>query len=245
VRIGLISDIHGNLPALEAVVASLEREALDRVICLGDICFGPQAHECLALVAGLGCPVILGNWDSWSIDGFPPADDPVGMMLYEIGAWWARQLTEDDRAYVRSFVPTLELELEDGTQMLCFHGSPHSFSDFIFATTPDTDLENLLSGLDTALLVGGHTHLQMLRRFGPSMIVNPGSVGQPFSQWWPREIRVGHWAEYGVIDASEGRVGIELRRVPYDLDRLLELLVGSGMPHARWWIDSWNASSQG
>ena len=56
------------------------------IICLGDICFGPQAHECLERVRALGCPVILGNWDSWSIDGFPLADDPVGIMLYEIGA---------------------------------------------------------------------------------------------------------------------------------------------------------------
>src|SRR5262245_40018016 len=81
VRVGLISDIHGNVPAFEAVLADLEQQNVDRVVCLGDICFGPQAHECLEIVRGLGCPVILGNWDSWSIHGFPPADDPVGIML--------------------------------------------------------------------------------------------------------------------------------------------------------------------
>ena len=71
------------------------------------------------------------------------------------------------------------------------------------------------------MLIGGHTHLQMLRRFGQSMIVNPGSVGQPFSQWWPKEIRVAHWAEYGVIDSSGDRVQIDLQRVPYDVEGLL------------------------
>ena len=242
VRIALISDIHGNLPALDAVLDDLKRQELDRVICLGDICFGPQAHECLERVRALECPVILGNWDSWSIDGFPPAENPVGTKLYEIGAWWAKLLTEDDRAFVRTFAPTLEVPLGNGSRMLCFHGSPRSFSDWIFATTPDDELEDEFSGIDATVLAGGHTHLQMLRRFGESMIVNPGSVGQPFSQWWPREIRIAHWAEYGIVDlTSDEQVAFELRRVPFDLEALLTLLAESGMPHARWWIDSWRA----
>jgi putative phosphoesterase len=240
-RDGFISDIHGNLPALEAVLEDLKQRDLDRIICLGDICFGPQAHECLERVRELDCPVILGNWDSWSIDGFPPADDPVGIMLYEIGAWWAEHLTDDDRAFVRTFQRTLELPLEGGARMLCFHGSPRNFSDFIFATTPDSELEDIFDGIEATVLVGGHTHLQMLRRFGPSVFVNPGSVGQPFSQWWPRQIRVAHWAEYGVIDVVGDATEIELRRVPFDLDALLKLLAASDMPHRRWWIDSWSA----
>ena len=239
-RVGLVSDVHGNLLALDAVLAELERERLDRLVCLGDICFGPQAHECLARVRELGCPVVLGNWDSWSIDGFPPADDPVGIMLYEIGAWWARQLTPDDHDFIRTFVPTLEVPLE-GSRMLCFHGSPHSFSDWIFATTPDEDLETMFDGVDAPVLVGGHTHLQLLRRFGHSLIVNPGSIGQPFSQWWPRPIRVAHWAEYGIVDSQDGHLTVDLRRVPYDVDDLLRIFAESKMPHARWWIDSWNA----
>src|SRR5262249_55790291 len=240
-RIGLFSDVHGNLLALDAVLADLEAQDVDRIVCLGDICFGPKAPDCLERVRGLGCPVVLGNWDAWSIDGFPPADDPVGLMLYEIGAWWAQQLGDDDRAFVRSFVPTLEIPLGDGTKMLCFHGSPHSFSDWIFATTPDEDLEQMFGDIDARVLVGGHTHLQLVRRFGRSLIVNPGSVGQPFSQWWPRPIRVAHWAECGIIDVEGDHVSVELRRVPYDVDALLAIFAASGIPAARWWIDSWNA----
>ena len=175
-RVGFISDIHGNLLALDAVLADLERHEVDNIVCLGDICFGPQAHECLERVRELGCPVILGNWDSWSIDGFPPADDPVGIMLYEIGAWWAQQLTADDHGFVRSFVPTLEVPLDGPSRMLCFHGSPRSFSDWIFATTPDEDLEQLFDGIDAKVLVGGHTHLQLVRRFGRSLMAYFGSL---------------------------------------------------------------------
>jgi predicted phosphodiesterase len=163
-------------------------------------------------------------------------------MLYEIGAWWAKHLTDDDRTFVRTFSPTLEVPLEEEVRMFCFHGSPISFSDWIFATTPDDDLEKMFAGIDATVLVGGHTHLQMLRRFGPSMIVNPGSVGQPFSQWWPREIRVGHWAEYGVIESIGSHVSVELRRIPFDTGALLDLLAASGMPHRKWWIESWNSA---
>jgi len=241
VRVGFLSDIHGNLLALDAVLADLEAQQVDRVICLGDVCFGPQAHECLGRVRELCCPVIMGNWDCWSIEGFPPADDPVGIMLYEIGEWWAGSLTDDDRAFVQTFVPTLDVPLEDGSRALCFHGSPHSFSDWVFSTTPDDTLEEMFRGFEAPVLVGGHTHLQMLRRYGPSVIVNPGSVGQPFSRWWPQPIRVAHWAEYGVIEMDAGRVRVDLRRVPFDVDALLRLFAASEMPHRRWWIDSWNA----
>ncbi len=240
-RVGFLSDIHGNLLALEAVLADLEQQQVDRVVCLGDICFGPQPHECLERVRELGCPIILGNWDSWSIEGFPPADDPVGIMLYDIGRWWAELLTDDDRAFVRTFQPTLELPLGNRSRMLCFHGSPQSFSDWIFATTPDEELEPMFAGHDASVLVGGHTHLQMLRRFGPSLIVNPGSVGQPFSQWWPLPIRVGHWAEYGVVESVDEHLAVDLRRVPYDVAGLLSVFEASDMPHAAWWIDSWTA----
>jgi predicted phosphodiesterase len=240
-RVGFISDIHGNLFALEPVLADLERRNVDRIVCLGDVCFGPQAHECLARVRELGCPVILGNWDSWSIEGFPPPDDPVGVMLYEIGAWWATLLDDGDKAFVRTFVPTLDVETSDGTVMHCFHGSPRSFSDWIFSTTADDDLERMFAGVEAPILVGGHTHLQMVRRFGRTVIVNPGSVGQPFAQWWPKTIRVAPWAEYGVVEAGDGRLEVELRRVPIDVQALLSFCRESGMPHAQWWVDSWSA----
>jgi predicted phosphodiesterase len=241
-RVAFISDVHGNLGALEAVLADLERLEADRIVCLGDICFGPQAHECLRRIEELGCPVILGNWDCWSTEGFPPADDAVTTKLFEIGGWWAQSLTDEDRAFVRTFRPTLGMPVDGKPGLLCFHGSPRSFSDWIFATTPDEALEEMLDGVEAPVLVGGHTHLQMLRRLGLTTIVNPGSVGQPFRQWWPKTIRVAHWAEYGLVDADGRRLQVDLRRVPFDVDALLRLVAQSDMPHLRWWLDSWTAA---
>src|SRR5690349_21855691 len=142
-RIAFISDIHGNMPAFEPVLAELEREKLDKIICLGDVLFGPQPHEALARVRELDCPVIMGNWDSWSVNGVPPAapDNRIGIMLQEIAEYWAQLLTDEDRAFVATFEDRLTLQLDEDTSMLCFHGSPHSFEDFIFATTPDETLD--------------------------------------------------------------------------------------------------------
>jgi putative phosphoesterase len=238
-RIGLISDIHGNLPALEAVLAELEREQPDALVCLGDVATGPQPRETLARVRRLGCPVVMGNWDAWLLDRPPVPEDEIARRLHDIAAYSADALGEDDLAYVRSFVPRLELPLDESAHALCFHGSPRSYEDFILATTPDTELAEMLGDARAPVMIGGHAHLQLLRRFERTLFVNVGSVGQPFSEWWPREIRIAPWAEYAVVTTDEGQLSIDLRRTSFDVEALLRLSRESGMPHADWWAGCW------
>jgi putative phosphoesterase len=239
-RIGLISDIHGNLPALEAVLAELDAEGLDGLLCLGDVAAGPQPHETLARIRGLGCPVVMGNWDAWFLD--PPAtpQDDVARRLHEITLFWAEDLDDDDLAYIRTFVPQIELPLASGETALCFHGSPSSYDDFIFATTPDEVLERMFGDVRAPLMIGGHAHLQLLRRFEKILFVNPGSVGLPFSDWWPDRVRIAPRAEYGILVHEDGRLSIELRRTAYDAEAFLRFTRASGMPHAEWWAASWS-----
>jgi predicted phosphodiesterase len=240
-RVAFISDTHGNLLALEAVLRELEREEFDRLICLGDVAVGPQPHETIARVRKLGCPVIMGNWDAWFLEGMPRVqpEDEVGHRLVEIGAWWADGLTREDRDYLASFEPLLELPLGDGGSMLCFHGSPRSYNDWIFATTPDEQVAWMLDGHAATVFVGGHTHLQMVRRLEGAVMVNPGSVGLPFRQWWPKEVRIAPWAEYGLVAVEDGKVSIDPHRTTFDVGALLRLASESGMPHAEWWAESW------
>jgi len=238
-RVGLISDIHGNRPALDAVLAELEREGVDRYVCLGDVAVGPQPEEALAGIRELGCPVVMGNWDAAFLNGMPEMKDEVGRMLVETAEWWASKLSTEERDFMKSFLPTLELDL-DGQKALCFHGSPNPYDHWIFATTPDEELRPMLDGFNQPVLIGGHTHLQMLRRYEDSVLVNPGSVGLPFREWWPRPIRISPWAEYGVIQGDNGRLSLDLRRTAYDVDAFLELSLTSGMPHAEWWADCWS-----
>ncbi|MEK6275952.1 MAG: metallophosphoesterase family protein [Actinomycetota bacterium] len=237
-RVGLISDVHGNRIALDAVLNELEREGVDQIVCLGDVAVGPQPGETLARIRELGCPVVMGNWDAAFLGDMPAPKDEVGKKLVEIGEWWAKFLSPADREFMQSFVPTFELEL-DGRDAVFFHGSPHSYDDWIFSTTPDEELRAMFDGFEMPVLVGGHTHLQMIRRFDEAVIVNPGSVGLPFREWWPRPVRISPWAEYGILSGNDGRLSLDLRRTDFDVDAFLALSLESGMPHAQWWADCW------
>jgi len=237
-RLGIISDIHGNLLALEAVLDELEREAPDRLICLGDVVAGPRAHEALARVRELGCPVIMGNWDAWSVDGMPEPSNTVEERLYDLGAFWAEQLEGDDREFIRTFVPRIELDLDE-TRLLCFHGSPRSYDHWIVATTPDPEVAEMLDGVAAPVLVGGHTHLQMVRRYEDLLFVNPGSVGMPFELWSPEAVQIAPRAEYAVLSVEDGAFAVDLRRTGYDVKGHLRAGLDSGMPHADWWAASW------
>lgn len=243
-KIGLISDIHGNLFALDAVLAELEREDVDGILCLGDVAAGPQPAAALARVQELACPVVLGNWDAWFLERRPAPTDEIGLLLHEINAFWADQLSDDDREVLRGYLPQFELPLDAGERALCFHGSPRSYDDFIFATTSDEELGRMLGDLRRPLLIGGHTHLQLVRRFEHSLFVNPGSVGLPFSDWWPDRVLIAPRAEYGLLVHAPGELRVELRRTAYDVGSFLRLALESGMPHARWWVDCWTDESQ-
>jgi predicted phosphodiesterase len=239
-RIALISDIHGNLFALDAVLRELEREQFDHLICLGDVADGPQPCEALERVRALGCPVIMGNWDAAFLRGMPDPTDEVSQKLADIGAFWADKLAPGHRAFVETFVPTLELPLDDGGQAVFFHGSPRSYDDWIFGGTPDPEVDAMLAGHEGSLMVGGHTHLQLVRRLESGMFVNPGSVGLPFQHWWPNTVVIAPWAEYGLLEiAEDGRLRVDLRRTTYDVEALLALSRESGMPHAEWWAGTW------
>jgi putative phosphoesterase len=240
VRVALISDLHGNLPALEAVLAELEHEEFDKLVCLGDVAVGPQPTETLRRVKGLGCPVVMGNWDAWFLSDLPSHSDELGRKLVETGAWSAEQLSPADREYMQTFQQRLELPLDGTTTLLCVHGSPRSYEDFILATTPDESLEQMLDGQRAPVMAAGHTHFQMLRRHNELLLVNPGSVGLPFRHPDADQVmRIGRWAEYGLIGLDDGRLTVELRRTLFDVDDFLRAALRTGMPHAEWWVGTW------
>jgi predicted phosphodiesterase len=240
VRIAVISDIHGNGPALDAVLAEIERGQVDQLVCLGDVAIGPQPGAALNRIAETDCPVIMGNWDAAFLNGLPVMEGELGEMLVQQAEWASSQLSETERDYIRGFVPSLKLSLGDGLEALFFHGSPRSFDDVIRADTPPAELDAMLDGSDAGVMVGGHTHFQLLRGHRDLVFVNPGSVGLPFRYDPAGEtVRVSPWAEYGLLTHEEGRFALELRRVDYDVDAYLASTLETGMPHAQWWADCW------
>jgi predicted phosphodiesterase len=243
-RVALIADIHGNLTALDAVLAEIHREDVDRIVCLGDISLGPQPVETLERVRSLDCPVIMGNWDAWFLQGMPQFDGRLGEVLGDLRTWSVEQLSSEHRNYLGGFAPTVEVPLPDGEMLLAFHGSPRSFEDSIFATTPDEELEQMFAGRTAQVFAGGHTHFQLFRRFGESVLLNPGSIGLPFRRPQRGIMEIAPWAEYGLVQHDGGRLSIELRRTAFDLDDFLRTMRESGMPHADWWEGLWTAEPE-
>ena len=179
-RLALIADIHGNLPALDRVLADLAREDVDQIVCLGDVAVGPQPVETLDRVQALGCPTVMGNWDACLLGAETQLHGEIAEMLADVCAWSAAQISPAQREYVRTFKDTHEVRLDENLTMLCFHGSPRSFNDYIYATTSDDELETMFAGYEADVFAGAHTHFQMFRRLGECVVVNAGSVGQPF-----------------------------------------------------------------
>lgn len=241
-RIALLSDIQGNLISLQAVLAEIDRDKVDNTVCLGDVALtGPQPHETLELLRSLNCQVVMGNCDEWLLDPQPyDATDDRRKMTKAINYWCLEQMLPDDFDYMRSFKPVINVPLGISESLLCFHGSPKSNMDIILATTSEEDLERMLGGFRACVMAGGHTHVQMFRRHKDAILLNPGTVGAPVEHnWETHEYRAPPWAEYATLEWSDGRLGVELRRVPIDTKALKEIAFNSGMPNAEWWAAQW------
>ncbi len=243
-RVALIADIHGNLIALDTVLAEIDREEIDALICLGDVAvLGPQPVAVIQRLRARRCPVVMGNTDAWLLDLAAAARaEEISPQTHAITRWCIDQLTDADREYVRTFVPTLELPLDDETRLVCYHGSPRSYLDVIAATTPPAALDAMLAGATATVLAGGHTHTQMVRRYGDAHLINTGSVGLPGvnadSPALPRN-RNARWGEYAIVAMEEGRLQIALRRTPLDVAAMRQAAQRSGMPHVDWWESRW------
>ena len=248
-RVAIISDIHGNLVALEAALADIAGQAVDQTVCLGDVALaGPQPHEVSQRLRAVACPVVMGNCDAWMLDPPPPDETKEGdaARLDAIEYWSATRLTEEDKTFFRSFQPTITVPLGEGKTLLCFHGTPRSYDEIIKATTPDSQLDEVFAGVEADVLVGGHTHAQLFRRWRTSLLLNPGSVGLPFDGVPPDSgpfpgLRNPAWVEYLVLTCDGRGLSVDLRRVLYALDELRRTILASGMPHAEWFASDWVA----
>jgi putative phosphoesterase len=240
-RIALISDIHGNLVALHAVLDALEAESIDQVVCLGDVAiFGPQPRETLNHLRRLACPIVMGNTDAWALrPTVHPLRNENSVRFNDIEFWGAMQLTREDRAFIRTFPTTITLALGDGATLLCYHGSPYSFDEGISAATPSATLETMFAGFQARVMAGGHTHAPMVRRHQGRLVVNPGSVGLPYTIGSDGRSRNPPWAEYMVLIWQNGQMQAELRRALIDLNQLARSVNQVGMPHAAWWLKDW------
>lgn len=195
-RIAALSDIHGNLPALEAVLADVATEAVDAIVVPGDTISGPWPAECFDGIAG--ARVVLGNADREVVE----RSDTYG----PLAQWSADRLGEERVAHATTWPRALELEVDGLGRVLVCHSTPSSEDPIYTRITPDEEVATLLGPVSAEVLLCGHTHMQYDRRLaGGLRVVNPGSIGLPY------EGRPGaYWALLGP--------GVELRRTEYDVE---------------------------
>jgi len=239
-RIAIFSDIHGNCVALDAVLADLQLHPVDHIVCLGDaIQGGPQPAKVVNCLRELNCRVVMGNADAWLLTGEETGNEGIieerRARMNDIRAWSLGQLSPTDRAFIQSFSPTVEMELEADRELLCFHGSPASFDDVILPDLPQKILFQFLGAYNADVMTGGHTHVQQMRRISSDerFYFNRGSVGFAYSHHQSDEnFKADPWAEYAILTSEGEHLALEFRRIPFDVVSLIAAYQSNGYPHA-------------
>ena len=233
-RLAIISDIHGECYVLDQVLQDIRRQGIEQIVCLGDaLQGGSQPAETAARLRDLNCPVVMGNADAWLLTGQDTAaGEATSEQQRAVRDWSLAQLSASDLAFVQHFRPTIEIPLEAGKTLLCFHGSPRSFDEIILPQTPDDEVRQFLNGSHATLFAGGHTHTQQMRRLGHSWYINPGSVSLAYnwemSDLAQRRTRVDPWADYAIVTSEGASLGLTFRHVPYDVTELARIVRASG-----------------
>lgn len=228
-RITILGDIHGNLAALEAVFADMEARQLKNIYCLGDLVgYGTFPNEVTQLIRDRQIPTIMGNYDEGvgndSDDCGCAYKTPEAKALGERSiAWTNAHTTEDNKAYLRSLVPSIPLELGE-LKVLLVHGSPRKINEYLYEDRPDNSFERILDAAQADVLVCGHTHLPY-HKVLPSgrHVINAGSVGKPKD----RDPR----ACYITLSVTGHELTVDFIRVPYDIERTAQAIEASDMPH--------------
>lgn len=214
-RIALLSDMHGNSAATEAVLVDTDARVPDEVICLGDLVgYGARSNETIDLVRDRSIPTIMGNYD----DGVGFDRDDCGCAYRDDGErerghqslMWTRSIVTDDRKdYLRSLLPELRREVH-GVRIRLVHGSPRRMNEYLFADRDAASLARIARSADCDVLVFGHTHVPWTRDIEGVRFINTGSVGKPKDG----DPRAG-WVILEI--APDGTVSSELIRVDYDV----------------------------
>jgi predicted phosphodiesterase len=225
-RVAALYDVHGNLPALEAVLAEPDVEGADLVVIGGDAVVGPFPRETLDALLALGerAAFVRGNTDRGL--GELREDDPWA----ERNAWVRARLGDQGVRLVAAWPATVTIEIGGLGPTLFCHGSPRSDEEIVTRITPPVRLDPMLEGVGERVVVCGHTHVQFDRVVGAFRLVNAGSLGMPY------EGEPGaYWALLGP--------DVELRRTEFDLASAAERVRSSGFPGAAEFADEYILSS--
>jgi putative phosphoesterase len=215
VRVAALYDVHGNLPALTAVLAEMDGLDVDAIVVGGDVAAGPMPVETLDVLRARGAQFVRGNADRVLDVG----DASETETWVRARRWVAARLGEERLAFLAGLPLDVTLELEGLGAVLFCHGAPGSDELTITRLTPDERLRVLLAAVDERVVVCGHTHLQFDREVDGIRVVNAGSVGAPYEAE-----PAAYWALLGE--------DVDLRRTDYDVEAAVAAIAVTGYPKA-------------
>lgn len=225
-RLAIIADMHGNLPALEAVLADIQGQGISQLYHLGDLVgYNPFPNEIVALIQACGIPGLAGNYDRAAS---APVPDPIAAylnprispMALEIYHWTVQAVNAASRDYLNC-LPEQRLLTVGEWQILLTHGSPRHIMEYVRPSYSDDHLSDILAGVAAPIVLTGHTHVPLIRHLNGQWLINPGSVGFP-KDGDPR-------AAYAILELQE-TLSITIRRVEYDIDRTVKEILACGLP---------------
>ena len=222
-RLVILSDVHGNLPALEAVLNHIGQPVPDGVIVAGDFIGGPQPNETIRLLRSMKGWMIRGNSDDYVLQlsaGEAPDAWQVSRQ-WALTRWAYRHLEMDNLEFLRSLPHQRVVEIDNVPCIRVVHGSHRNPSESIFPDRAPGILDTIFSEVKEPVFVCGHTHISWKYEQVGRLALNPGAVCGPLSGF------VG--AEYALLWRENGRWQVELRQAPYDLKRIREAFYDSGL----------------
>jgi len=226
-RVAVITDIHGNLAALEAALARIDELGIESIYCGGDLVgYGPHPNEVSALVEERGIPTIYGNYDyaiGRDLEDCGCAyrdqrDRELGQKSIE---WTLAHTNARAKAFMRGLPFDLRFELA-GKRVRLVHGSPRKVNEYLFEDKPARTFERIAAGAECDVLVFGHTHQPWIHEYGGVLFVNCGSVGKP-KDGDPR-------AGFAVLEANGREVAARIERVHYDAESVAREVAAAGLP---------------
>lgn len=219
-RIAVISDVHGNLAALEAVLEAIAREGVDRLVVAGDVVVGaPDSLACWNLVRSLGYPLLRGNHERYLFDlNTEQAGPEWNSERFGPVQWASRRFDSGDLAAMRSL--PLCLRLPEAPDLLIVHASPRSDRDAVTEDTSEEQLDEIFSGVSETLVVRGHNHLPAARVWGGRTVVTAGSVGLPLDGTTT--------AKYLLLEHEQGAWRYLRRETRYDVSETVARFLETG-----------------
>jgi putative phosphoesterase len=221
-RVAALYDIHGNVPALEAVLKDARESGVTHVVVGGDVVLGPMPRETLAcmLTIGISVQFIQGNCDRevlTQMKGLGSAALPE--RIRQSVRWVAEQLDPEHERLLSSWPKTLSLQIPDLGEVLFCHATPRNDTEIFTRLTTESRLLPVFQGVKASLVVCGHTHMQFDRMIGSVRVVNAGSVGMPFGK---------PGADWLLLGPD-----IELRHTSYDLNKAADMIRDTKYPQAQ------------